>query len=95
METVLIKEGKYIDLIVGEGVYFPEPLGKGLRAYQLVNKKTGIVEFEEVQLAAAWEAFGHFDVMLGEVYDAIEGKTPASGLVLVGADDVPTETTLQ
>ena len=92
---MVIKEGKHIDLIVGDGVYFPEPLSKGLRAYQLVNKKTGIVEFEEVQLAAAWEAFGHFDVMLGEVYDAIDGKLPTPSLALVGADEMPPEPTLQ
>jgi hypothetical protein len=91
---MVLKEGKHIDLIVAKGVYFPEPLSQGLMAYQLVNKKTGIVEFEEVQLAAAWEAFGHFDIMLGEVYDAIDGKITPS-LTLVGADEMPPEPTLQ
>lgn len=91
---MILKEGKNVDLVVGEGVYFPEPLGKGLKAYQLVNKKTGIVEFEEVQLAAAWEAFGHFDVMLQEVYDGIDGITSPT-LALVGADEMPPEPTLQ
>lgn len=85
---MILKEGKFVDLIVGDGIYFPEAMPKGLKAYQLVNKQTGIVEFEEVQLAACWEAFGHFEAILQEVYDAIEGKV-GPALALVGADEMP------
>ncbi len=85
---MILKEGEIVDLVVGDGLYFPEAMPKGLKAYQLINKRTGIVEFEEVQLAAAWEAFTHFEIILKEVYDAIEGNTGPQ-LTLVGADEMP------
>lgn len=71
---MVLKEGKNVTLRVGTGLYFPKEMGDSVQAYQLVNNKTGVVEFEEVQLAAVWEAFVHFEATLDEVYAEIEGK---------------------
>lgn len=86
-KLMILKEGKNVTLKVGEGIYFPDKMKASALAYQLVNNKTGVVEFEEVQLAACWEAFGHFEEALNAIYDEIEGRTaptleivPASAL---------------
>jgi hypothetical protein len=89
---MILKEGTTVDLQVGKGLYFPKEMDVDAPAYQVINKKTGVVEFEEVQLAGAWEAFQHFDKAIREIYDEMEGKEPAPALVLVNsmpdADDL-------
>lgn len=84
-----LKVGTNVTLKVAPGVYFPEQVGEAL-AYQVVNNKTGVVEFEEVQLAAAWEAFTHFDTVIGDIYDEIAGKTKPA-IQLVSSDKSPVE----
>lgn len=75
---MIIKEGKIVTLQVAPGIYFPKEMKDAANAYQIVNNRTGVIEFEEVQLAAAWEAFNHFDKFLSEVFDEIDGveKSP-------------------
>lgn len=84
-----LKIGTNVTLKVAPGVYFPEQVGVAL-AYQIVNNRTEVVEFEEVQLAAAWEAFSHFDKVIGDIYDEMEGRAKPS-LLVVGADALPDE----
>lgn len=91
---MVLKEGKHITLRVAEGLYFPEGMQKGLKCYQIVNNRSGVVEFEEVQLAACWEAFEHFEALIGEVWDEIDGNT-APKLSIVSADEMPPTPTLQ
>lgn len=69
---MILKTGENVTLQVGTGLYFPKEMGDGVKAYQLVNNKTGVVEFEEVQLAAVWEAYIHFEATLSEIYSEIE-----------------------
>jgi hypothetical protein len=85
-----LKEGKFITLRVAPGLYFPKEMGDAVSAYQLVNNKTGVVEFEEVQLGAAWEAYQHFEQVVGEIYDEMEGRTTPA-LEIVGS--IPNEPT--
>ena len=82
---MILKEGTNVDLQVGKGLYFPREMLVDADAYQVVNKKTGVVEFEEVQLAGAWEAFQHFDKAIGEIYDEMEGKASTPALVLASS----------
>lgn len=85
---MVLKEGVNATLQVAPGLYFPKEMGTAALAYQVINKKTGVVEFEEVQLGAAWEAFQHFDTIIGDIYDELEGKK-APVLAVVGADALP------
>lgn len=85
---MILKEGTNVNLQVSDGLYFPKEMGEGVKAYQLVNRKTGVVEFEEVQLAAVWEAFQHFEAVLGEIYDEMDGKTKPS-IEIASAADLP------
>lgn len=87
---MILKEGRNVTLKVGEGLYFPKEMGEGVKAYQLINNKTGVIEFEEVQLAAVWEAFVHFEQTLDEVYAEIDGKTPEEGVVGGESEVAPT-----
>ena len=89
MTEQVLKDGTNVYLKVGKGVYFPEQVGNAL-AYQVVNKKTAVVEFEEVQLAAAWEAFAHFDKVIGAIYDEMEGKEKPA-LEIVTANALPSD----
>jgi hypothetical protein len=85
----ILKEGEHVTLQVDDGIYFPKEMSAAALAYQVVNNKTKVVEFEEVQLAAAWEAFQHFDKFLGEIYAEMSGERKAPSLALVGADEMP------
>ena len=83
-----LKVGKSVTLQVGPGVYFPDQVGKAL-AYQIVNNKTQVVEFEEVQLAAAWEAFSHFDKVISDIYDEMDGKEKPVPLIVPSSESGP------
>jgi hypothetical protein len=82
---MILKEGTNVTLKVGKGLYFPREMLVDADAYQVVNNKTGVIEFEEVQLAGAWEAFQHFDKAIGEIWDEMEGNRPAPALEIVSA----------
>lgn len=85
---MILKDGTFIILQVAPGIYFPKEMGSAVNAYQLVNKKTGVVEFEEVQLGAAWEAFQHFEQVCGDIYNEMEGKSPLE--IVSTLPDTPT-----
>lgn len=88
-QPLVLKEGTNCNLIVAEGLYFPREMPKPALAYQIINTTTGVVEFEEVQLASAWEAFQHFDKHLSDIHAELRGEKKGPAIELVTSTGFP------
>ena len=85
----VVKDGENAALIVAPGVYFPREMPTPALAYQIINKVTGVIEFEEVQLASAWEAFQHFDKHLGDIHAEMRGEKKSPNIELISSTGFP------
>lgn len=89
MEALVLKEGTNCNLIVAPGIYFPREMAVPALAYQIINTVSGVIEFEEVQLASAWEAFQHFDKHLGDIHAEMRGEKKVPTIELVSSTGFP------